>query len=182
MKAQIPQFRCRECLEAVKIGSTLPRATKHSGVIFRPEEGVFEHPHHPPVNAGFLAFASAGHIEAFDAMLSDKFLKAQSGVIEESTPGGDVDARFLVLSGELNGPQGTARNLGCERENHRAVRIFDVPFRPLEVGCRRRFENVVAGRDRPILGTPPLGTPAAVGEIVLQRHVQCGDVGPGLAS
>lgn len=54
--------------------SAFTRTAQHARIVFRPEEGVFEHPHHPPMDTWFFAFASAGHIEAFDSVLSDKFL------------------------------------------------------------------------------------------------------------
>jgi hypothetical protein len=112
---------------------SLTGATENTRMILGPEERIFKHLHDPSVNTGFLAFAGAGHIEAFDVLFRDELLQAKGRIIEESALGCYVDTWLPVLPSKFNGPEGSTCHFGGECENHRSIRISDVPFRPLEV-------------------------------------------------
>lgn len=68
-----------------------------------------------------------------------------------------------------------------ECENDGAVAISDVPFGALRVTGRRRLCELVFRRDRPVQAEASFRAPPAMRKVVVQGHVERGDVGPCLA-
>ena len=78
--------------------------------------------------------------------------------------------------------QGGAAGEPAMGADDRAVRIPDVLFGALGVAAGVHLLERVAERQRPGLGSSPLGHPAAVGEAVFDGGIDGGNVGAGLAA
>jgi tRNA(adenine34) deaminase len=67
-------------------------------------------------------------------------------------------------------------------EDEGAVRVADIPLRPLRVGGGRRLAQGIARGQRPVLGPPATGTPPAAGKAESKRGVEGRPVDTGLAA
>ena len=94
----------------------------------------------------------------------------------------EVQAGLAMFDRQVTGERRAAGQCGCDRENHRAVGIADVPFGTLRVGCVGRFLQFVSRPDCAVLGQPSAWTPAAVRDAVLNGDIQRRPVHAALAA
>src|SRR5262245_48804121 len=69
---------------------------------------------------------------------------------------------LVVLSGKLNGQQRAAAQLSSDREDHRCLRVTNIPFGSLRIIIRRRFDQMVTLINHAVFGYAAFRTPAAV--------------------
>ena len=87
-----------------------------------------------------------------------------------------------MFNGKFHGLQGAASQMLADAENHRAIRIPDIPFGALQVIAAGGLLQLILGINRTILGSPAFRTPAPMGDSVLYGPIQSSSISTGLTT
>src|SRR6266404_3871895 len=88
--------------------------------------------------------------------------------------------RLMELTRQLHCLLGSARKHLRNGKDHGALAVAHVPLCALRVTLGWRFRQVIPGRNSAVLCQPPLGTPPAVWDTMLDGKVQRGAIRTGL--
>lgn len=118
-----------------------------------------------------------GHVEYLYLVSVQK-----SSDVFRMNAGPDVNPRLAKPFGKFSRSFGASLEFLGQGENERRVRVAHIPFRPLKIRCRRRFNQFVLFRKRTVLGFTSLGTPPAIGNALRNCPVERGDIRTSLSA